>query len=60
MMRHDIPKIAFHVHKAAVVRPSVVPVFYAVAMATGALTSLVFGSLLDRFGLPVLLLVIFI
>ncbi len=52
----DYPLIAFHFQKAAVIRPSVIPVFYAVAMATGALTSLVFGRLLDRLGSSVLLL----
>lgn len=34
-----------------------VPVFYAVAMATGALAALVLGKLLDKVGLPILLAV---
>ncbi len=52
----DYSLIAFHFQKAAIVRPGTIPVFYAVAMATGALTSLVFGRLLDRLGSSVLLL----
>jgi predicted MFS family arabinose efflux permease len=56
----DFSLIAFHFHKAAVVTQSIVPVFYAVAMATGAIVSLVFGRLLDKLGLPVLLLAFFL
>jgi predicted MFS family arabinose efflux permease len=51
----DFALIAFHFQSSAVVPQSVIPVFYAVAMATGALASLVFGRLLDRIGRPVLL-----
>ena len=46
----DFSLIAFHFQKAAVVAQSMIPVYYAVAMATGALASLVFGRLLDRAG----------
>ncbi len=56
----DFSLIAFHFHKKAVVAQSVIPVFYAVAMATGALVSLIFGRLLDKLGLPVLLLAFFL
>jgi MFS family permease len=35
-----------------------IPVLYAAAMASGALSSLVFGRMLDKLGLPVLLLAI--
>src|SRR5271166_3134679 len=52
----DFSLIAFHFQKAEIVRQSVVPAFYAVAMAMGALASLVFGRLLDKLGRPVLLL----
>jgi predicted MFS family arabinose efflux permease len=52
----DFALIAFHFQKAAIVAQSTIPVFYAVAMASGALSSLFFGRLLDKRGLPILLL----
>jgi MFS family permease len=52
----DFALIAYHFQRTAVVSQSVIPVFYAVAMATGALASLIFGRLLDKLGRPVLLL----
>ncbi len=52
----DFALIAFHFQKAAIVAQSTIPVFYAVAMASGALSSLFFGRLLDKLGLPILLL----
>ncbi len=52
----DFSLIAFHFQKTATVSPDVVPVFYAVAMATGAVSGLVFGRLLDRIGWPILLI----
>lgn len=52
----DFSLIAFHFHKTETVPQGLVPVFYAVAMATGALAALVLGKLLDKFGLPVLLI----
>ena len=52
----DFSLIAFHFQKSGTVSQGLVPVFYAVAMATGALTSLLLGKLLDKYGLPVLLL----
>jgi predicted MFS family arabinose efflux permease len=51
----DFSLIAFHFQKSSTVPPNLVPVFYAVAMATGALSSLIFGRLLDRIGWPILL-----
>jgi len=51
----DFSLIAFHFQKAATVPQGLVPVFYAVAMATGAVASLVLGKLLDKLGLPILL-----
>jgi MFS family permease len=47
----DFALISFHFQQAKVVPASVVPVFYAVAMAVGALSALVFGRLLDRIGI---------
>jgi MFS family permease len=52
----DFSLIAFHFHKKATVAQNVIPVFYAAAMAAGALASLVLGRLLDRIGLPALLI----
>ncbi len=52
----DFSLIAFHFQKSGTVSQDLVPVYYAVAMATGALTALALGRLLDRYGLPVLLL----
>ncbi|HXY11337.1 MAG TPA: MFS transporter [Terriglobales bacterium] len=52
----DFSLIAFHFQKTATVPQGLVPVFYAVAMATGAVSSLVLGKLLDKIGLPILLL----
>jgi predicted MFS family arabinose efflux permease len=51
----DFSLIAYHFQKGGTVPQDIVPVFYAAAMATGALTSLIFGKLLDKLGLPVLL-----
>ncbi|HEX4783033.1 MAG TPA: MFS transporter [Candidatus Sulfotelmatobacter sp.] len=51
----DFSLIAFHFQKTATVPQGLVPVFYAVAMATGAVASLVLGKLLDKLGLPILL-----
>ena len=48
----DFSLIAFHFQKTAKVAPDLIPVFYATAMATAALASLVFGWLLDRGRLP--------
>ncbi len=46
----DFSLIAFHFQKAAVVAQDMIPVYYAMTMATGALASLVFGRLLDAAG----------
>jgi predicted MFS family arabinose efflux permease len=56
----DFSLIAFHFQKTATVAQSMTPVFYAVAMAMGGVASLVFGRLLDRLGLPILLLAFFL
>jgi predicted MFS family arabinose efflux permease len=52
----DFSLIAYHFQKTATVPQGLIPVFYAVAMATGAITALVLGKLLDRLGLPILLI----
>ena len=56
----DFSLIAFHFQKAATVSQNVIPVFYSVAMAMGALSALLFGRLLDRIGFPILILAFFL
>ncbi len=56
----DFALIAFRFQKAAIVPQSVTPVLYSLAMALGAISALVFGRLLDKFGLPILLLSFFL
>jgi MFS family permease len=56
----DFALIAFRFQKAAIVPQSVTPVLYSLAMAPGAISALVFGRLLDKFGLPILLLSFFL
>jgi predicted MFS family arabinose efflux permease len=56
----DFSLIAFHFEKANVLSKSTVPVFYSVAMATGALSSLTFGRAYDKVGVPIMLLVFFL
>jgi predicted MFS family arabinose efflux permease len=51
----DFSLISFHFQKAATVPEGLVPIYYAVAMATGAIAALVLGKLLDKLGLPILL-----
>lgn len=52
----DFSLIAFHFQRARVVPQSLIPVFYSVAMVTGAITPLIFGKLLDKMGLAIVLL----
>ena len=56
----DFSLIAFHFQKGSIIAQDVIPVFYSVAMAAGALSSLVFGRLFDKLGRPVLLLMVFL
>jgi MFS family permease len=51
----DFSLMAFHFQKAGTIGQEIIPLLYAVAMAAGALTSLVVGRLLDKAGLPVIL-----
>ncbi len=51
----DFALIAFHFQKAGSVSSNFIPVFYAVAMGAGAIAALLFGRLLDRIGLPTLI-----
>lgn len=50
----DFSLAAFHFRQAAVMPQSVIPVFYSLAMATGAIAALVLGRLFDRLGRPIL------
>jgi MFS-type transporter involved in bile tolerance (Atg22 family) len=52
----DFALIGFHFHKANTVPQNLIPVFYAVAMASSALASIPLGRLFDRFGPNVSLL----
>jgi predicted MFS family arabinose efflux permease len=54
----DFSLIAYHFQKTFVVSPQVIPIYYAVAMLMGSLGALVFGRLLDRAGLAVLIVAI--
>jgi MFS family permease len=56
----DFALIAYHFQKSAVVAPNVVPIYYAVAMAMGAIGGLVLGKLFDAFGLRMLLIGFFL
>jgi len=56
----DFSLVAFHFQKTGTVAQSVIPILYSAAMVTGALAALVFGRLLDKFGLPVVLLAFFL
>ena len=51
----DFPLIAYHFQQAGTVSSTLVPVFYAVAMAVSGTGSLVFGRLFGRAGIGVLI-----
>lgn len=51
----DFPLVAFHFQKTALVSQHVIPLFYALAMAMGAVASLLFGRWFDKLGWWVLL-----
>jgi predicted MFS family arabinose efflux permease len=51
----DFSLIGFHFQKANVVSANLIPIFYAVAMASSALSSLLFGRLFDKFGRVIVL-----
>jgi len=52
----DFALVSFHFQKAATVPQSWVPIFYSVAMVAAAIAALLFGKLLDQFGLPIVLI----
>jgi len=51
----DFALIGFHFQKSKVIAESSIPIFYAGAMVTAAVAALIFGRLLDKFGLPIVL-----
>lgn len=50
----DFPVMAYHFQQAGSVSTTYIPLFYAAAMAVSGTGSLVFGRLLDRFGIGLL------
>ncbi|MFN2623746.1 MAG: MFS transporter [Chthoniobacterales bacterium] len=56
----DFALIGYHFQNTAAVGKDLIPVYYAAAMATGALGGLIFGKLFDKFGLVVLLGIFFL
>jgi predicted MFS family arabinose efflux permease len=55
----DFALIAFHFQKTAAVATNLIPIYYAVAMAMGAIGALIFGKLFDKIGLAVIVAVFF-
>ena len=56
----DFALIAYHFQKTATVAANLVPIYYAVAMAMGAIGGLVFGKMFDVLGLRMLLIGFFL
>lgn len=50
----DFPFMAYHFEKMSITSPSMIPIFYAVAMGVSGAGSLLFGHLFDRFGIIIL------
>ena len=50
----DFPLLAYHFQQTALVKPAVIPLFYAGAMGVNGLAALVFGRLYDRYDVAVL------
>jgi MFS family permease len=50
----DFPFMAYHLEKMSIVSPSMIPVFYALAMGVSGVGSLLFGRLFDKFGIVIL------
>jgi len=51
----DFSLISFHFQQTEIISQSIIPLFYSVAMAIGAITALMFGKLYDKKGLPIVL-----
>ena len=50
----DFPLLAYHIQSTGLVKPEVIPLLYAGAMACVGASALLFGRLYDRFGIVVL------
>ena len=53
----DFALIAYHFQKTALVSPSMIPIFYAVAMGVDGVAALLFGRLFDKVGLSIMIVV---
>jgi len=47
----DFPLIAFHFQKQSLLNPSMIPIFYAVAMGVDAISAIIFGRFFDKIGI---------
>jgi len=56
----DFSLIAYHFQRSGSVAGPVIPIYYAVAMALGGASALVFGKWFDRAGPPILIAVFFV
>jgi len=56
----DFALIAYHFQRSVVIAADIVPIYYAVAMAMGALAGLMLGKLFDAFGMRILLIGFFL
>ncbi len=56
----DFSLISFHFQKNNTIAPNVIPIFYAAAMGTSAISGLIFGRLFDKFGRSIALLAFFL
>jgi predicted MFS family arabinose efflux permease len=56
----DFSLVALHFQQTKIISTAVIPLFYSLAMAVGAITALVFGKLYDKKGLPIVLLSFFL
>lgn len=56
----DFPLIAFHFKRMHLMKDDTIPIFYAIAMASDAIASLVLGKLFDRVGIWAVIIATFI
>ena len=56
----DFALIAFFIHTTANVPNQLIPILYAIAMATAGIAALIFGKLMDKIGAIIILISIFI
>ncbi|GAB4313795.1 MAG: MFS transporter [Methanobacteriaceae archaeon] len=52
----DFPLIAYHFQKQSILNPSMIPIFYAVAMGVDALSALIFGRVFDKIGISTMVI----